>query len=40
MESIAVDQTRYNEDMDTTIMAVEILKRPVVLEVTPKEYDD
>lgn len=26
MESISVDQVRHNEDMNTTIMAVEIFK--------------
>lgn len=40
MDSITVDQTRHNEDMNTIVMAVEILKRRIVmLEVVSKGHD-
>ena len=38
--SITVGQTRHNEDMNTIVMAVEILKRRLVmLEVVSKGHD-
>lgn len=40
MDSITVDQTRHNEDMNTIVMAVEILKRRLVmLEVVSEGHD-
>lgn len=37
--SLLVDQTRHNEDRNTTVMAVEILKtRLVMLEVVSKGH--
>lgn len=37
--SLLVDQTRHNEDRNTTVMAVEILKRRLVmLEVVSKGH--